>query len=99
MSREIPLQQTSFEKDFPVPSKVNSPSHYNRGRIEVIDMIKESLSTEAYEGFLAGNVIKYMTRYQLKGGLEDLQKANWYLARLIELKSEAKPDEEIDFEF
>jgi len=30
-------------------------------------------------------VIKYVTRYKMKNGLEDLKKAQWYLNRLIEI--------------
>ena len=33
--------------------------------------------------FLEGNVVKYVTRYRMKNGLEDLEKAKWYLERLI----------------
>lgn len=39
-------------------------------------------------GFLAGNVIKYVTRYQHKDGLTDLQKAQHYLDKLIEVEME-----------
>ena len=38
-------------------------------------------------GFLEGNVIKYVTRYKSKNGLEDLKKAQHYLQKLIELNS------------
>ena len=34
--------------------------------------------------FLEGNVVKYVTRYKMKNGLEDLKKAQWYLNRIIE---------------
>ena len=65
--------------------KVNHPSHYNMGKIETIDLIKDSLSFEGYKGFLKGNIIKYIARYEYKGNeLEDLQKAKWYLDKLIE---------------
>lgn len=37
--------------------------------------------------FAAGNVIKYVGRYRSKDGLKDLEKARWYLDRLIELKT------------
>lgn len=37
--------------------------------------------------FCAGNVIKYVGRYRAKNGLDDLQKARWYLDRLIELQT------------
>lgn len=63
--------------------KVNHPAHYNRGPIETIDYLESCMSPEGFEGFLQGNILKYMSRYQLKGGLEDLRKAQWYLNRLI----------------
>lgn len=37
-------------------------------------------------GYLAGNVIKYTTRYKKKNGLEDLRKAQHYLSKLIEVE-------------
>jgi hypothetical protein len=36
-------------------------------------------------GYLEGNVIKYVTRYKNKGGIEDLRKAQHYLSKLIEI--------------
>ena len=36
--------------------------------------------------YLEGNIIKYVTRYKDKGGLEDLKKAEWYLTRLIKVQ-------------
>jgi len=36
-------------------------------------------------GYLEGNIIKYVTRYKAKGGVEDLRKAQHYLAKLIEV--------------
>lgn len=64
---------------------VNRPSHYTDGDIECIDAIKASMSTEAFLGFLKGNVQKYMWRYEKKvAPVEDLKKAQWYLSKLIE---------------
>jgi hypothetical protein len=63
---------------------INHPPHYNRGDIETIDIIKNSMSPSEFEGYLQGNVIKYISRYRYKGtALEDLQKAEWYINRLI----------------
>lgn len=64
---------------------VNHPSHYTSGDIECIDAIKASMSIEAFAGFLKGNIIKYMWRYEHKNGVEDLKKAQWYQNKLIEL--------------
>ena len=62
---------------------VNSPAHYASGSVECIDAIEASMSTEAFKGFLKGNVQKYVWRYEAKGGVESLQKAQWFLSRLI----------------
>lgn len=62
---------------------VNHPSHYADTRIETIDYIEDKLTAEEYRGYLAGNVLKYISRYRKKGGAEDLKKGRWYLDRLI----------------
>ena len=65
---------------------VNHPPHYTDGRVECIDAIQASMSDEAFEGFLKGQVMKYIWRYDKKGKpLEDLKKAEWYLQRLISI--------------
>ena len=64
---------------------VNHPSHYMEGGIECIEAIEASLTTEEYRGFLKGNIQKYVWRERQKGGVESLQKAQWYLERLIQL--------------
>lgn len=61
---------------------VNSPPHYNDGEIECIDAIEASMTKEAFRGYLKGNMLKYLWRYENKGGKEDLDKANWYLTKL-----------------
>jgi hypothetical protein len=43
------------------------------------------------KGFAAGNVLKYTWRYEQKGGIEDLRKAQWYLQRLIEIEERNEP--------
>jgi len=70
------------------PDNVNSPQHY-QGTIETIDYI-ESLMTETleFEGYLRGNIIKYISRYPKKNYTEDLKKCRWYLDRLIKLHEE-----------
>lgn len=37
-------------------------------------------------GYFEGNVIKYVSRWRDKGGVEDLRKARHYLEKLIELQ-------------
>ena len=63
-----------------------NPAHYQKGGVECIEAIEASMTPEAFKGFLKGNCIKYLYRYENKNGLEDLKKAEWYLLRLIALR-------------
>jgi hypothetical protein len=60
-----------------------NPSHYTQGSVECIEAIEASMTSEAFKGFLKGNCIKYLFRYEKKNGLEDLEKCNWYLNHLL----------------
>ena len=62
---------------------VNSPPHYNQAGIECIDAIRAATG-DGYEYYLQGNIIKYLWRYRYKNGVQDLEKAQWYLQKLIE---------------
>ena len=68
---------------------VNHPAHYV-GKIEVIDYLEDKLTNEQFEGYLVGNILKYISRYRKKNGLEDLKKGQWYLNKLVEFKNEEK---------
>lgn len=65
--------------------KVNHPDHYTQGKIECIDYI-----VDKGLGFFEGNIVKYITRWKHKDGLDDLKKAQWYLNKFIEVKSNEK---------
>jgi len=70
---------------------VNHPPHYTQGGIECIDAIRAAITGKPpYEAWLVGQIIKYIWRYDKKNGLEDLEKAKFYLDRLI---MEVKEDE------
>jgi hypothetical protein len=61
-----------------------NPAHYkNDAGVECIDAIKAQLTTQEFEGFLKGQVAKYVWRERQKGGREDLKKAHWYLSLLV----------------
>ena len=62
---------------------VNQPPHYIQGGIECIDAIAAALTAEEFAGYCKGNILKYVWREKNKGGAESLNKAHWYLARLI----------------
>lgn len=56
---------------------VNHPSHYNMGKIEVIDAIEDWKL-----GFNDGNAVKYISRHRWKESpQQDLEKAFWYIVR------------------
>lgn len=68
---------------------VNHPSHYTKGDVECIDAIESATTGKSgIEAVCVANVIKYLWRYEEKGGLESVRKAQWYLNKLIsELES------------
>lgn len=68
---------------------VNHPSHYTHGKIETIDKIEDVLGLEGFQAYCVGNAIKYLDRYKLKNGFEDIKKAQRYLEFYIE-KTEGK---------
>lgn len=62
---------------------VNKPKHYTQGKVECIDAIESA--TLGLVGIIAvcvANVIKYVWRFALKNGAEDLDKADYYLQKL-----------------
>tara|TARA_R110000803_G_scaffold142159_1_gene208504 strand:+ start:793 stop:1041 length:249 start_codon:yes stop_codon:yes gene_type:complete len=67
---------------------VNNPRHYNESGIECIDALQAMLG-DGFEAYLQGNIAKYLWRYKYKNGGEDLQKAKWYLNKLIEVHDES----------
>jgi len=55
--------------------------HYRQGGIQPIEYIYANKL-----GFCEGSVVKYLTRYKYKNGLEDLKKAKHYIELLIEME-------------
>lgn len=76
----------------PKSSAVDHPSHYNSGKIEVIEAIEDWKL-----GYHLGNTVKYCARAGKKDPtkeVEDLEKAAWYLKRKIELLKAEKENRE-----
>lgn len=71
---------------------VLKPKHYADRKIEVIDVMEDTMTQEGYKGYLEGAILKYVLRFKVKNNpLEDLKKARWYLNKLIEqLEKEGK---------
>jgi hypothetical protein len=64
---------------------VSHPSHYTQGGIECIDAMESAFGKEAVENFCLCNAFKYVWRNKHKNGLEDIDKAIWYLNKFKEL--------------
>jgi len=81
--RKIPMWIRDEDKTYE-NENVNAPQHYLHGKKETIDVINDCMTGDEFHGYLKGNILKYVSRYKFKGEpLEDLQKASWYLNRLI----------------
>lgn len=74
------LNNTHFEESI---ERVFHPNHYNRG----IEMWDYAYSHKL--DFFEGNIVKYVTRWKDKNGIEDLKKAKQYLDKLIELNEKS----------
>lgn len=75
----------------PETDNVNHPAHYMQGGIECIDAIKAAITgLEGMEAHCTGNAIKYLWRWKRKNGVEDINKAIWYLERLKKEVEETK---------
>ena len=59
--------------------------HYTSKDIQPWDAMQSWMTEDQYRGYLIGNVIKYIARFQDKGGVLDLQKCKHYLDKLIEV--------------
>lgn len=73
-------------------NNINHPNHYTNGEIETIDYIRDKLSIVEFIGYCIGNVLKYVSRWRLKGGVEDLEKAAVYLNWAIERAKDGNKD-------
>lgn len=73
-------REQPMEKDM-----VNHPAHYTAGGIECIDALAAATAgLDGIEAVCTANAIKYLWRWKLKNGVEDLKKAQWYINHLIE---------------
>lgn len=85
-TKERHIQEIEKKAD-DLNDNVNKPNHYHTGNIDVIKFSKENFAKEESKGFYRINAIKYITRYDKKNGIEDLDKAVFYINKLKELES------------
>ena len=62
-------------------------THYHELGLQPWTAMREWMTADEFRGFLWGNAIKYLARWQQKGGVGDLRKAQHYLDKLIEQES------------
>ena len=75
-----------IDSDFvDAPDMVNRPPHYTQHPSGV-----ECIQITEHMGFCLGNAMKYLWRADLKNGLQDLEKAKWYIEREIAKRKAAK---------
>lgn len=65
---------------------VNHPAHYDTGTYECIDVMIDVFGVDAVRDFCRCNAFKYLWRSDKKGGVEDIQKAIWYLMKYMDLE-------------
>jgi len=89
---ECPNQPDNFEAEFDAKMldqrlkeamDATNPKHYRKGDVECIDALKAAtVGKTGIEAVCVANAIKYLWRYEEKNGVEDVEKALWYLNRL-----------------
>lgn len=65
---------------------VNHPSHYETGKFECFDVMREALGDNVVKDFCIANTFKYIYRHKRKNGVEDIKKAKWYIDKYLELE-------------
>lgn len=76
------------EKSNLLANQAHKSQHYKGFAIEPLQYIEANASAWGDKAFHIGNVVKYVSRYQQKDGVDDLKKALFYIQRLIELEEE-----------
>ena len=78
--------------------KIN-PSHYQRDGMECIDAIKAAVQNlSGAEAYCTGSAIKYLWRWDEKGGKDDLNKAKWFIQDMVSDIEEREHQEELELD-
>ena len=76
------------EESIPTGNDPINPDHYKQGKVECIDAIESATTNlKGGEAVCTAQIIKYIWRWKAKNGLEDLDKVQWYLNRLVTMVS------------
>lgn len=79
------LQPTQQPAQAGANARQEGGSHYKAHQYETWDVI-----LDWGLGYLDGNAVKYLSRWRLKGGVQDLKKARHYIDKLIEVEEAKK---------
>ena len=73
-----------------------NPDYYKQGGLQPYEYLKMKLTSEQYEGWLLGDAMVYLSRYNHKHKgeeqLKDLKKAKWFLEKLIEAREKQREE-------
>lgn len=71
---------------------VNHPPHYTSSKAQCPNCKEsiECIEITRHMSFNIGNAVKYLWRYELKNGVEDLKKAKWYINDAIKQMENAQ---------
>lgn len=67
-------------------NSVDHPAHYNQGKYECIEVMREVFGDLAVKNFCHLNAFKYVWRANEKNGIEDIKKARFYLDKMVEME-------------
>ena len=75
---------------------VSHPQHYqSETGLEVIDVLEAfTFDLKGIEAVCTANALKYLCRWSKKNGVQDLEKAKWYIQHLIEHIEKLKKENE-----
>lgn len=66
-------------------NEINHPAYYTQGEVECIDAIKSAVKgLNGMEAVCVANAMKYLWRWKQKNGRKDIEKAKWYIDKLLE---------------
>ena len=86
-------RMSNDEKKF---DAVSRPAHYNAGGVECIDALAAAtVNLTGIEAVCTANAIKYLWRWKMKNGVEDLHKAIWYINRIIAENPKSLPTTQV----
>lgn len=67
---------------------VEKPVHYHTYEMDTLAFLEKGFPPSVVKGFCIGSIIKYTQRYELKNGIEDLKKVQFYSNKLVELEED-----------